>query len=118
METAPPRFEKAFVAMEIVAPKGGRNAKVCNTSNWAVKVVISNLNGETVGASVLTLPRFLSLRCLTSKAFCKHLFTLRPRQISLHLKRYFHSAMSQGGKTGGVIQAAEPGIVVTAEKVS
>ncbi len=40
-----PRFEKAFVEIEIVTPKGSNNVRVWDTSNRAINVVINNLKG-------------------------------------------------------------------------
>ncbi len=41
----PPYFEKAFVEIEIVTPKGSNNVRVWDTSNRAINVVINNLKG-------------------------------------------------------------------------
>ncbi len=38
-------FEKAFVEIEIVTPKGSNNVRVWDTSNRAINVVINNLKG-------------------------------------------------------------------------
>lgn len=40
-----PYFEKAFVEIEIVTPKGSNNVRVWDTSNRAVNVIINNLKG-------------------------------------------------------------------------
>jgi len=40
-----PYFEKAFVEIEIVTPKGSSNVHVWDTSNRAINVVINNLKG-------------------------------------------------------------------------
>ena len=40
-----PRFEKAHVHIRITAPRGTNNAKVWDTSNRAINVVINNLKG-------------------------------------------------------------------------
>lgn len=40
-----PYFGKAFVEMEIVTPRGSDNARLWDTSNRAVNVVINNLKG-------------------------------------------------------------------------
>lgn len=40
-----PWFEKAFVAIKIVTPKGSNNAQVWDTSNRAIQVVLNNLKG-------------------------------------------------------------------------
>jgi len=40
-----PYFEKAFVEIEIVTPKGCNNVRVWDTSNRAINVVINNLKG-------------------------------------------------------------------------
>ena len=40
-----PYFEKAFVLIRIHAPRGTNNAKVWDTSNRAINVVINNLKG-------------------------------------------------------------------------
>ncbi len=40
-----PYFEKAFVWIEIVTPKGTNNTKVWDTSNRAINVIINNLKG-------------------------------------------------------------------------
>ena len=44
-ETGIPRFEKAFVLIRIYAPLGTNNAKVWDTSNRAINVIINNLKG-------------------------------------------------------------------------
>lgn len=41
----PPRFEKAFVEIEIVTPRGSNNAQVWDTSNRAIQVILNNLKG-------------------------------------------------------------------------
>lgn len=40
-----PRFEKAFVLIEITTPKGSKNINVWDTSNRAINVIINNLKG-------------------------------------------------------------------------
>ena len=40
-----PRFEKAFVEIEIITLKGSNNARLWDTSNRAVNVIINNLKG-------------------------------------------------------------------------
>ncbi len=40
-----PYFEKAFVEIEIVTPKGSNNVRVWDTSNRAINMVINNLKG-------------------------------------------------------------------------
>jgi len=40
-----PYFEKAFVEIEIVTPKGSSNVRIWDTSNRAINVVINNLKG-------------------------------------------------------------------------
>ncbi len=40
-----PYFEKAFVGIEIVTPRGSDNTKVWDTSNRAIQVVLNNLKG-------------------------------------------------------------------------
>lgn len=40
-----PRFEKAFVEIEVVTPRGSDNARLWDTSNRAVNVIINNLKG-------------------------------------------------------------------------
>jgi len=40
-----PYFEKAFVEIEIITPKGSNNVCVWDTSNRAINVVINNLKG-------------------------------------------------------------------------
>ena len=40
-----PYFEKAFVQIEIVTPRGSDNAKLWDTSNRAINVIINNLKG-------------------------------------------------------------------------
>lgn len=42
---SPPYFERAFVAIEIVTPKGSDNARVWDTSNRAIQVILNNLKG-------------------------------------------------------------------------
>ena len=44
-ETGIPRFEKAFVMIRIYAPRGTNNAKVWDTSNRCLNVIINNLKG-------------------------------------------------------------------------
>ena len=44
-ETGIPRFEKAFVMIRIYAPRGTNNARVWDTSNRAINVIINNLKG-------------------------------------------------------------------------
>ena len=40
-----PFFERAFVAIEIVTPRGRNNARVWDTSNRAIQVILNNLKG-------------------------------------------------------------------------
>ena len=40
-----PFFERAFVAIEIVTPRGSNNARVWDTSNRAIQVILNNLKG-------------------------------------------------------------------------
>ena len=40
-----PYFEKAFVQIEIVTPRGSSNARLWDTSNRAINVIINNLKG-------------------------------------------------------------------------
>ena len=40
-----PYFEKAFVEIEVVTPKGSDNARLWDTSNRAINVIINNLKG-------------------------------------------------------------------------
>ena len=40
-----PYFEKAFVEIEIVTPRGSNNARVWDTSNRAIQIVLNNLKG-------------------------------------------------------------------------
>ena len=40
-----PYFDRAMVEIEIVTPKGSNNAKVWDTSNRAINVIINNLKG-------------------------------------------------------------------------
>ncbi len=40
-----PKFDKAMVVIEIIAPKGTNNKKVWDTSNRAINVIINNLKG-------------------------------------------------------------------------
>ena len=40
-----PHFEKAMVEMEIVTPRGSDNARLWDTSNRAINVIINNLKG-------------------------------------------------------------------------
>lgn len=40
-----PFFEKAFVAIRIVTPRGSDNARVWDTSNRAIQVILNNLKG-------------------------------------------------------------------------
>jgi len=40
-----PRFPKAMVEIEVVTPKGSNNAKLWDTSNRAINVIINNLKG-------------------------------------------------------------------------
>lgn len=40
-----PKFEKAFVWIEITTPKGSKNTNVWDTSNRAINVIINNLKG-------------------------------------------------------------------------
>ncbi len=40
-----PFFEQAFVAIEIITPRGSNNARVWDTSNRAIQVILNNLKG-------------------------------------------------------------------------
>ena len=40
-----PYFDKAFVEIEIVTPKGSNNTQVWDTSNRAIQVILNNLKG-------------------------------------------------------------------------
>lgn len=40
-----PYFEKAFVEIEIVTPRGSNNERVWDTSNRAIQVILNNLKG-------------------------------------------------------------------------
>lgn len=40
-----PHFEKAFVEIEVITPRGSDNARLWDTSNRAVNVIINNLKG-------------------------------------------------------------------------
>lgn len=40
-----PHFEKAFVEIEVVTPRGSDNARLWDTSNRAVNVIINNMKG-------------------------------------------------------------------------
>lgn len=40
-----PQFEKAFVEIEIITPRGSNNTRVWDTSNRAINLVINNLKG-------------------------------------------------------------------------
>lgn len=40
-----PFFERAFVAIEIVTPRGSNNTRVWDTSNRAIQVILNNLKG-------------------------------------------------------------------------
>lgn len=44
-KTGIPKFEKAFVMIEITTPRGCNNPKVWDTSNRAINVIINNLKG-------------------------------------------------------------------------
>ncbi len=44
-KTGIPKFEKAFVMIEITTPRGTRNRQVWDTSNRAINVIINNLKG-------------------------------------------------------------------------
>ena len=44
-KTGIPQFEKAFVLIRIYAPRGTNNARVWDTSNRAINVIINNLKG-------------------------------------------------------------------------
>lgn len=44
-KTGLPKFNKAFVLIEITAPRGTKNTKVWDTSNRAINVIINNLKG-------------------------------------------------------------------------
>lgn len=43
--TGIPKFNKAFVMIEITTPRGSNNSKVWDTSNRAINVIINNLKG-------------------------------------------------------------------------
>ena len=43
--TGIPKFEKAFVMIEITTPRGSNNSRVWDTSNRAINVIINNLKG-------------------------------------------------------------------------
>ena len=59
-----PFFEKAFVAIHIVTPKGSDNARVWDTSNRAIQVILNNLKG--VSSMLLML-----LACSNSRIFAR-----------------------------------------------
>jgi len=40
-----PYFEKAFVEIEVITPRGSDNARLWDTSNRAINVIINNLKG-------------------------------------------------------------------------
>lgn len=40
-----PFFERAFVTIEVVTPRGSDNARVWDTSNRAIQVILNNLKG-------------------------------------------------------------------------
>ncbi len=40
-----PYFERAFVEIEVITPKGSDNARLWDTSNRAINVIINNLKG-------------------------------------------------------------------------
>lgn len=40
-----PHFEKAFVEIDVVTPRGSDNARLWDTSNRAINVIINNLKG-------------------------------------------------------------------------
>lgn len=40
-----PHFERAFVALEVITPRGSDNVRLWDTSNRAINVVINNLKG-------------------------------------------------------------------------
>lgn len=44
-QTGIPKFQKAMVTIEVTAPRGTNNAKVWDTSNRAINLVINNLKG-------------------------------------------------------------------------
>ena len=44
-ENGIPKYEKAFVLIEITTPKGSKNINVWDTSNRAINVIINNLKG-------------------------------------------------------------------------
>jgi len=44
-KTGIPKFNKAFVLIEITTPRGTKNTKVWDTSNRAINVIINNLKG-------------------------------------------------------------------------
>ena len=43
--TGIPKFQKAMVMIEIITPRGTNNAKVWDTSNRAINLIINNLKG-------------------------------------------------------------------------
>lgn len=43
--TGIPKFQKAFVMIEITTPRGSNNPKIWDTSNRAINVIINNLKG-------------------------------------------------------------------------
>lgn len=44
-KTGIPKFNKAFVLIDITTPRGTKNTKVWDTSNRAINVIINNLKG-------------------------------------------------------------------------
>ena len=44
-QTGIPKFQKAMVTIEVTTPRGTNNAKVWDTSNRAINLVINNLKG-------------------------------------------------------------------------
>ena len=44
-KTGIPKFNRAFVLIEITTPRGTKNTKVWDTSNRAINVIINNLKG-------------------------------------------------------------------------
>ena len=44
-QTGIPKFQKAMVTIEVTTPKGTNNAKVWDTSNRAINLIINNLKG-------------------------------------------------------------------------
>ena len=44
-QTGIPKFQKAMVTIEVTTPRGTNNAKVWDTSNRAINLIINNLKG-------------------------------------------------------------------------